>query len=528
MANISGKGWTEKEWPTVGKSSCSVHAVIYLVVQTVTIVLNLVAVVLLSKLKGYNRNTCHLVVRVLVVSDVLGAVSNLIPIALSCSGYKLTKTDVCQAFGFISTVLLLWAALIVLLMCALRYFCVVRPLFYRTHITYSIVRWILFGLLLWSAIHILLPLFHIGRFKFYSKGQYCAFEIPPKTKKDFALVHLVVWEGWCLIIIQIWLTTRMIRELRVKKKWTSRLSFQQRRGVHANGILQKGYTMMTVIIVSIFLICYIPFLTYRALTLLKLPVNESYHFYLHLLAHINPMLNPILYVSCNRGYKSALRSMLGKVCSCLAEPVRRLSITNSLNMSVFSYASREGTLSKLTRSRAGTSTTFLEVPGSKKFSLKDESEGKGVKRRRGKRNSIDVSTVGSPTRGLKKEFLFTKSRNGSIIEEVFENQHTGIQQDDPPIISAYLSSSCPVSAAQENPYVFDNLKLEQERKMRGVSISSIIYAVDNLTVHRAPSPSSNDVTLVNAGNNAAIDGDEEDDNVFLDNQGHTISPKQSR
>ena len=260
MANISGKGWTEKEWATVGKSSCSVHAVMYLVVQTVTIVLNLVAVVLLSKLKGYNRNTCHLVVRVLVVSDALGAVSNLIPIALSCSGYKLTKTGVCQAFGFISTVLLLWAALIVLLMCALRYFCVVRPLFYRTHITYSIVRWILFGLLLWSAIHILLPLFHIGRFKFYTKGQYCAFEIPPKTKKDFALVHLVVWEGWCLIIIQIWLTTRMVRELRVKKRWTSRLSFQQRRGVHANGILQKGYTMMTVIIVSIFLLCYIPFL----------------------------------------------------------------------------------------------------------------------------------------------------------------------------------------------------------------------------------------------------------------------------
>ena len=185
-------------------------------------------------------------------------------------------------------------------------------------------------------------------------------------------------------------------------------------------------------------------------------------------------------------------------------------------------------MSKLTRSRAGTSTTFLEVPSSKRFSLKDESEEKGVKRRRGKRNSIDVSSVGSPTRGLKKEFLLTKSRNGSIIEEVFENQHPSIQQDDPPIISAYFSSSCPVSPAQENPIVFGNLKQEQERKLRGVSISSIIYAVDNLTVHRTPSPNSNDVILVNAGNNAAMDGDEDNDNVFLDNQGHTNSPKQSR
>ena len=239
---------------------CSHQAILYLIVQIITILLNFIVVIVLTKLKGYKGNTNHLVVRVLVLSDAIGATTTLTPISMSCLGYRLQESTACQAFGFLSNVILLWTVLIVLLMCTLRYFAVVRPLFYRTYITYSLTKWLLLGLLLWSSVHIVLPLFGVGRFKFYPTGQYCSFEIPPRSREDFALVHLIVWEGWLLIIVLIFCTMRMVRELRIKKKLQSRLSFQQRRGVEANRMRQRGYTVMTVVIVAIFLVCYIPFL----------------------------------------------------------------------------------------------------------------------------------------------------------------------------------------------------------------------------------------------------------------------------
>ena len=246
--------------PTAVLSTCSHQAVTYLLVQILTVILNFVAFIVLSQIKGYKGNTNHFVVRILVLSDAVGAVTTATPISMSCLGYTLHNSNVCQAFGFLSNVILLWTVLIVLLMCILRYLAVVRPLFYRTYVTFTAVKWLLVGLLIWSSAHIVLPLFGVGRFKYFPIGQYCSFEIPPERKRDFALVHLIVWEGWLFIVILIYLTVSMVRELSVKRKHASRLSFQQRRGIHANRIRQRGYTRMTVVIVTIFLVCYIPFL----------------------------------------------------------------------------------------------------------------------------------------------------------------------------------------------------------------------------------------------------------------------------
>ena len=242
------------------RPACSHQATLYLIIQILTVVLNITAVIILSQIKGYKGNTHHLVVRVLVLSDAIGAATTLTPILMSCLGYQLQGSKVCQALGFLSNVILLWTALIVLLMCTLRYFAVVKPLFYRTNITNTMVKWLLVALLFWSLGHIVLPLFGIGRFKFYNIGQYCSLEVPSKRHGDAILVHLIVWEGWVLIIFLIYCTARMVRELRNKRKLTSKLSFQQRRGLEANRMRQRGYTMMTVVIVAIYLVCYIPFL----------------------------------------------------------------------------------------------------------------------------------------------------------------------------------------------------------------------------------------------------------------------------
>ncbi len=240
--------------------NCSSKAIVYLLFHSVTLVLNAFAAMTLWRLKDHKANISHLAVRVLVVSDALGSVITMIPILISCGKNAVVERITCNIFGYLSSVFLLWTALIVLLLCTLRYLALVRPLFYRTYLTYNVVKYTLVCEFFWSATHLLLPVFGIGRFKFYPEGQYCAFEIKPSNTSDATLVHITVWEGWLTIFVLLFFTGRMLMELRVKKKLASRLSFQQRRGVRASGSRQQGYTLMTVVIVAIFLICYIPFL----------------------------------------------------------------------------------------------------------------------------------------------------------------------------------------------------------------------------------------------------------------------------
>eukprot|EP00794_Sanderia_malayensis_P016882 gene16882-18588_t len=314
-------------------TGCSAKARHYLAFHCVSFLLNIIAACTLWRLGTHKTNISHLIVRVLVVSDALSSVLTMIPIIISCAGVATMNGAICDAFGYLSSVFLLWTALLVLLLCTMRYLALVKPLFYRTYVTYGIVQFLLVCALLWSVSHLLLPLVGIGRFKFYEQGQYCAYEIKPTDSKDAILVHITVWEGWLTIIVLCFFTTRMLIKLRAKKKLALRLSFQQRRGVRAGGTRQQGYTLMTVVIVAIFLICYIPFLMFRLLALITKHVHEEIHYQLHLLANLNPLINPIIYISFNKSYRNSLKTLLRNLsCCCFTDSVNKMGKSSSISL----------------------------------------------------------------------------------------------------------------------------------------------------------------------------------------------------
>ena len=91
---------------------------------------------------------------------------------------------------------------------------------------------------------------------------------------------------------------------------------------------------------------------------------------------------------------------------------------------MFSYGGEEDRLSN--RSRAETRTTFLVVPSTKRTSAKFEGAEKPIKRRKNKRNSVDISSssdVINELDGRKGRILSLQSLplGGSCINEVFEN-----------------------------------------------------------------------------------------------------------
>ena len=75
---------------------------------------------------------------------------------------------------------------------------------------------------------------------------------------------------------------------------------------------------------------------YRMLALITRHVHEHYHFYLHLLANVYPLINPVLYVAFNKGYRTAVRKLLEKFCCCFSESFRKISQSTSVSLSEFS------------------------------------------------------------------------------------------------------------------------------------------------------------------------------------------------
>ena len=146
--------------------------------------------------------------------------------------------------------------------------------------------------------------------------------------------------------------------------------------------------------------------------------------------------------------------------------------------------SDEGMAAKPERGRK--SSAFLEVPSVNDRTRSSFIENKAPKRRRGKRNSVDVSVIGSSTKIIRqtKNSLVSLGKSEQKIKETSDPKGDTLpallaQSPRTPPSSA-LTSSCPTSPLEQN----------LETKPRGLSVSSIVYAVDNLLVQRNVLPLS--------------------------------------
>ena len=233
-------------------------------VQTLSFLANGLAAISIWRLPGLEENKNHLIVRSLVVSDLL------IPLPMlpfSIASYSrcewLGGRAVCVLTAFLSTVFLSWSVFIVLVLCVLRYLAVTRPLWYRKHVTLLRVKIALFVAFLWACGHLLLPAAGIGKFRLYEKGFYCALDLTPDEPRDKALVYLVILEGLictaallysCVVIISslVRRRRRVSEQLSVNHRGSVGLATQMRRQ-------HEGYARLTLAIVVLFCVCYVPF-----------------------------------------------------------------------------------------------------------------------------------------------------------------------------------------------------------------------------------------------------------------------------
>ncbi|EDO41805.1 predicted protein [Nematostella vectensis] len=288
-------------------------------VHSVTFAINFVTALAIWRLPDLEENRYHLVVRTLILSDCFIPLSGLpmsVASFLNC-GWVGGQVS-CTLSAFFSTAFLSWSALIVVIMCALRFLAVTKPLFYRNQVTYTRVRMILFIALVWGCSHLVLPIVGLGKFRLHARGLYCALDITPSKPHDRTLVYMTIVEGCLVVVALVYFSAGIVLTVKKKRRVSSTLSLQQQRGAGIEKIMRQhgGFAAMTSTIVVLYWFCFVPFLSYRIWLVYwgESRLNEDVYYVTELIAHVNPLLNPLVFVACSRQYRSCINKLFIRVC----------------------------------------------------------------------------------------------------------------------------------------------------------------------------------------------------------------------
>ena len=232
--------------------------------QILSFVANTITAFAIWRLPGLEENKNHLIVRTLVVSDLL------IPLPMlpfSIASYSncgwIGGNIACTLTAFLSTAFLSWSVFIVFVMCILRYLAVTKPLWYRKQVTYTRVQVALFVAFLWACLHLILPIAGLGKFRLYEKGYYCALDLATENPQGRVLVYIVITEGILSTAALLYSCVVIINSLvKRRRRVSEHLSIQHHRGGGVQRVKRQheGFAGLTLVIVIMFCVCYVPFL----------------------------------------------------------------------------------------------------------------------------------------------------------------------------------------------------------------------------------------------------------------------------
>lgn len=253
---------TSKTNPLCGEDAFYFYSLV--IIHVFTFLANFVSALAIWRLPGLERNKYHLVVRTLIVSDCLIPISSLpMPVIsyIHCGwvGGELS----CILSAVFSTIFRSWSALIVTGMCLMRFLAVKKPLFYRHNVTFNRIKKALAIVFIWCCCHLALPsLSGLGKFTLQERGMYCALDVTPRRPKDLTLVYITIIEGCVVILAMLYFSVTISVVVKKKRKVSSSLSVQQQRGVGVINMArrEKGFAKITIVIVMMYCICYVPFL----------------------------------------------------------------------------------------------------------------------------------------------------------------------------------------------------------------------------------------------------------------------------
>ncbi|XP_033752030.1 C-C chemokine receptor type 4-like [Pecten maximus] len=291
------------------------------IVLLLTLVLNILSVIILYKLRHAFQSTDTMMVATLITND---AVTSLIFIVMwlagwaSCGCIMVVDIFFCSAFGWLGTAMVMWSAWIVTIMSASRYLALARPFFYRNHVKTFQLKVAMAITLFITFLQFTGPFYGTAvQYEYYSENKVCAYDFAPghgEASHRYILLVITI-EGFSLIGMVLFFNISIVIKLRrvnvVRPEpthtRTDTSNIQTKRTAFAN---------VTKVVSAVYCICYAPFLIRLLYDVIDNTPhqNDPRHSITMTLLFMSPLLNPMVYVACNRRYREYIVQTFKKLC----------------------------------------------------------------------------------------------------------------------------------------------------------------------------------------------------------------------
>ena len=223
-------------------------------------VVNVLALIAVSKAKprgrAYNATQqIHMLIFCLSLSDTTSvALQCIMPVTsfINC-GWFGGKAS-CNVFGYISAVLVVWSAWIVVYLSFQRFLVTVYPFRYRNYFTTKKIAYLLISGFIVQCGFFAPPFLGVGEFVYYETGQFCSLSLTPTGKTDTIYLGAIVAQGFLCVALTIISNISVVISLESRKSNFSGLT------LYSLQSSTSTFMSLTKAVAVMFCLCYIPFL----------------------------------------------------------------------------------------------------------------------------------------------------------------------------------------------------------------------------------------------------------------------------
>ena len=151
------------------------------IVLVLSLLMNLIAVTVLLKIKNKCQGTDLLTVLTLAINDLVTTILFMIMwiggwIKCGC----LMTYSACALLGWLATAMVIWSAWVIIIMSGCRYLATVKPLYFRTNVTYSSINVAMVVTLVVTLFSLTFPFFDLAaEYEYYEDNKICAYDFTP-------------------------------------------------------------------------------------------------------------------------------------------------------------------------------------------------------------------------------------------------------------------------------------------------------------------------------------------------------------
>ncbi|XP_059150853.1 prostaglandin D2 receptor-like [Physella acuta] len=287
------------------------------VIFLITLSVNLLALAVLLRMRGTCDTLDHHLVSLLNLNDLIStALFTFMWVSGWASCDQLLQLPVyCGLFGWLGSALVVWSAGIIVIMTSCRYLSLVKPLYYRTHVTVTTVTRGAVGTLLFCLLFFIWPFTGLtAPFTIYQDNHICATQFAPGGaglgQRIFIGATGVIG---CLTVVHVLVCNMtIVKTLRqrnaIRSEVTHSRSDSTRTHVHGK---RRIFGHVTLVVSFVYALCYAPFVVRLVIdTIQDVDHQDSpVHSVTLSLLFLSPLLNPVVYGVFNRQFRLTLFAM---------------------------------------------------------------------------------------------------------------------------------------------------------------------------------------------------------------------------